>query len=239
VGADGLGVQCERRVTRARRLHVTFVSSDTGSENGTATFLGLELEPGECDGPSGVVGTRDVSVFPLNDATTRPAPDELATEIRALDEDWRAEPDELRMVSIPTADLRMLDGNSPWLLTQGIRVRLQDVALVEIDFAVVAGWRTFLYLQNQITGEELIRPMEPFLPAIRHQSCVVNDTSGTPLNVRRLPNVGSEVIAALPNQTVLEGFTGSTSWVHVATEPSGWAHGSGLQCTELPPEPWR
>jgi hypothetical protein len=66
------------------------------------------------------------------------------------------------------------------------------------------------------------------------ESCIVNDTSGTPLNVRNAPNSNAPILGALSNGTNVTTSTTSGDWVYVVPKngKTGWVAKKYLDCPD-------
>jgi Bacterial SH3 domain len=68
--------------------------------------------------------------------------------------------------------------------------------------------------------------------------CVVNDPTGTPLNVRKGPSSSAAILGALNNGTIVSTGTTQGNWVRVAPHEapgkSGWVYKKYLECPDPP-----
>jgi SH3-like domain-containing protein len=106
-------------------------------------------------------------------------------------------------------------------------------AAYDLHFALVADGRAWIRIDTDGSGEQLMVAATDLIETLARVSCVVSDSSGTPLNLRRTPQSRGEIVATLANGSTITGVRGSSSWIHVERAAGGWAHNSGLQCTEL------
>jgi Bacterial SH3 domain len=75
-----------------------------------------------------------------------------------------------------------------------------------------------------------------FMAGLARADCVVDDPTGTPLNVRKNPSQNAPIVGALNNGITVSARTPRGDWVHVvpheAPGKSGWVFRKYLDCPE-------
>lgn len=231
-------------IARARRLHAQSISEDEGEEGEApmegmeSTFLALEL--GECAaGLMAVVGVplTSVSAHPLRrEALTERAPVELVDLVRDQDmafDGTRVAAADFRMLSLPQYDIEIVTGAFAWLIRDGRVLNEPNGAFP--SFIVEAGSSAFF--EVDVPSEGWSTSLDCFHPTYDAGSCEVIDATGTPTNVRAAPSGRAAVVTTVTQGTTIAADDHVGSWYRLLTTPPGWAHESGLRCTELPRHP--
>ncbi|MFK8003742.1 MAG: SH3 domain-containing protein [Polyangiales bacterium] len=224
----GGGEVCEGRVVRARELHaLEALHGQSGQTPRSWTFLGLEFSG--CDGGNlGVAGTA-VRAHDLRRQNMRtPATAELISLVRPYDDDlWEAPipSDEFRMLRFPHRGITVVAGSSAWVVRGGevLDERFHGFPVVLVE----AGSETFF--EMSAPSESWAASLDDFLPP--SASCVVADTSGTPLNVRDSPG-SRTVIDTLENDTPVRVVESRGAWRRLEDRGQAWVHQSGLRCRQ-------
>lgn len=231
-------------IRTARRLHAQSTNDDETEEDGSpmeglaTTFLALEL--GECEsGLLAVVGVplADVSAHRLaREALSERAPLELVDLVRDGDMvygDTRVAAADFRALSLPQYNITIVSGENAWVIRDG-RV-LNDPSGGFPSFVVAAGPRAFF--EVDVPSESWSTALDCFHPTYDAGSCEVIDASGTPANVRAAPSGRAAVVTTVAQGTTIAADDHIGSWYRLLTTPAGWAHESGLRCTQLPRHP--
>lgn len=227
-GGEG-GEVCEARVVRARELHAQEAAHSGGDEPPQDwTFLGLEFSG--CDGGSlGVAGTAVTTHDLRREHMQTPATAELIALVRPHDDGVWEDPipsADFRMLRLPRRGITVVAGSTAWLVRRGevLEERFHGFPIVLVE----AGPETFF--EMSAPSENWAASLDDFLPP--SASCLVADTSGTPLNVRDSPG-SRAVIDTLENDTRVRIVESRGAWRRLEGRGQAWVHESGLRCQSL------
>lgn len=229
---DNQLTRCEAPIRRARRLHAALISDDDGAEGPQTTFLALELTGcPQADLAVAGVPLADVSAQALSRTQlTEHAPLELVDLVLGRDTIYGegVAAADFRMLALPAYNLQIVVGENAWLLREGRVLSLPE----NPTYIVQAGPRAFFWLESP--SDSWSASLDLAQPAYDPGSCEVIDASGTPMNVRAAPSSRSAVVTTVTRGTTVAADDQTGSWYRLLTTPPGWAHASGLRCTELP-----
>ena len=229
---DSRLTRCEAPIRRARRLHATLISDDDGAEGPQTTFLGLEFTGcPHADLAVAGVPLADVSAQSLaRTQLAEHAPLELVDLVLGRDAIYgeAVAAVDFRMLALPAYNLQIVVGENAWLIREGRVLSFSG----NPTYIVQAGPRAFFWLDSP--SDSWSAPLDFAHPAYDPGSCEVIDTSGTPTNVRAAPSGRSAVVTTVTRGTTVAADDQTGSWYRLLTTPPGWAHASGLRCTELP-----
>lgn len=219
----------EVQIARALEVHAFHPRrfNDSG-DSGERTFFALELRNSPDGQFIGVAGVPRLDVYSLRreDMSTPASPEQVAL-VRESDNlagwDPPLDPDDFRVRDFPDLRISVVAGLSAWIVRDG-------VVLNESTPGV-------LYRAGPLTVFSMSSTNEGWLTALeglRHvpKNCVVHDPSGTPLNIRRAPRRGADVVRTLANDAQVQVFERRGSWLRVSQseEAVEWAHASGVRC---------
>ncbi len=232
---------CEATVTRARHLHATSVyEDDDGGETPApeTTFLAFEVE-GCREGMLAVLGVPrgEISSRTLDRRSlSEPAPLELVDLVREQDYEAfgeRVAAADFRMLSLPRHDITIVSGAIAWVVRDG---RVLQERFGGFPTTLIEAGPLVAFTVDSVS-ESWSSALRCFAPTYDAGSCEVIDESGTPANVRAAPSGRAAVVTTVTRGTTVAADDHVGSWYRLLTTPSGWAHESGLRCTELPRHP--
>jgi len=232
---------CEASVSRVRHLHATSVyeeGEDTETPEVETTFLAFEIA-GCLVGELAVLGVplAEMSVRSLDRRSlSERAPVELVDLVREQDYEAygeRVAAADFRMLELPRHGITVVSGALAWVIRDG---RVLHERFGGAPRAIVeAGPRVFFSVDSPSEGWS--SALDCFSPTHDAGSCEVVDESGTPANVRAAPSGRAAVVTTVTRGTTVAADDHIGSWYRLLTTPRGWAHESGLRCTELPLHP--